>query len=187
MADDLGPAAAGLLVDQSDAAYGEGRYGEAAAAAGRAVQAARHLDDLVLLVRALRMEAAALSMLGDDAAALARFTEILGLAQDPANSARLDHPDAADAIARAHWDWVECARFLTSIPVRDLFGVLDAADRWLAATGHRHWRAAVLSSARTFTGGWVSSTRRSAAPRRPSTSQAAAPGSPRLHAGRLPV
>jgi tetratricopeptide (TPR) repeat protein len=29
--------------------------------------------------------------------------------------------------------------------VRELFGVLEAAERWLAATGHPDWRAAILS------------------------------------------
>jgi tetratricopeptide (TPR) repeat protein len=144
MAEGVGSRAAGLLVDQAWAAIRDGRYPEAAAAAGRAVQAARHLDDLVLLVRALAAEGSALQMLGDDAKALGRYTEILGLAHDPVTSGRLDSPAAASAIGRAHWEWVECARYVTSIPVRDLFGALDEADRWLTATGHRHWRAAVL-------------------------------------------
>jgi tetratricopeptide (TPR) repeat protein len=141
---DLGAAAAGLLVDQALAAYSEDRYTQALAAATRAVQAARQLDDLVLLVRALRAQADALWILGDDAAAMARYTEILGLANDPATSARLDDPDAATAIGRAHWSWVACARFITAIDVRQLFTALDAADQWLAATGRQHWRAAVL-------------------------------------------
>jgi hypothetical protein len=34
---------------------------------------------------------------------------------------------------------------VTGIPVRELFGVLEAAERWLAATGHPDWRAAILS------------------------------------------
>jgi tetratricopeptide (TPR) repeat protein len=144
MAEGVGSRAAGLLVDQAWAAIRDGRYPEAAAAAGRAVQAARHLDELVLLVRALAAEGSALQMLGDDAKALGRYTEILGLAHDPVTSGRLDSPAAASAIGRAHWEWVECARYVTSIPVRDLFGALDEADRWLTATGHRHWRAAVL-------------------------------------------
>ncbi len=144
LAEDLGASAIGLLVDQALAAYGQDRYTEAQAAAQRAVQAARQFDDPVLLVRALRAEADALWILGDDGAALARYTEILGLAGDPANSARLDDPVAADSIGRAHWSWVACARFITAIPVRELFTALDAADQWLGATGRRHWRAAVL-------------------------------------------
>ncbi|HET7016179.1 MAG TPA: hypothetical protein VFI65_19820 [Streptosporangiaceae bacterium] len=136
--------AAGLLVDHALAAYQQDRYTEAQSAAQRAVQAARQAGDLVQLVRALRAEADALLILGDDSAALARYTEILALAGDPANSARLDDPVAAESIGRAHWSWVACARFITSIPVRELFTALDAADQWLAATGRRHWRAAVL-------------------------------------------
>jgi tetratricopeptide (TPR) repeat protein len=144
MADDLGSRAAGLLVDQAWAALGEGRYPEAASAAARAVQAARHLDDMVLLVRALVAEGSALNLSADHAGALRRFTEILGLAHDPATSGRLDSGAAAEAVARAHWTWVSCARYVTSIPVRDLLGALDAADKWLIATGHSHWRAAAL-------------------------------------------
>jgi hypothetical protein len=77
--------------------------------------ATRHLDDLVLLVRALRLEASALTMLADPAAALPRLTEVLDLAHDPAASRRLDHPAPAEAIARAHWNWVRSAQRLTAI------------------------------------------------------------------------
>ena len=83
--------------------------------------------------------------MGDHPAALARYTQILGLAEDPATGGRLDDPQAAQAVAAAHWSWVESARFVTGIPVRELFGVLEAADRWLAATGHPDWRAAILA------------------------------------------
>jgi hypothetical protein len=76
--------------------------------------------------------------------ALGRLTEVLGLAHDPATSGRLDSGAAAEAVARAHWTWVSCARYMTSIPVRELLGALDAADKWLIATGHSHWRAAAL-------------------------------------------
>jgi tetratricopeptide (TPR) repeat protein len=109
------------------------------------VEAAGQLDDPVLLVRALEAEASALQLMGDDAAALARYTRILGLAEDPASSGRLDHPLAAEAVADAYWSWVACARFVTGIPVQELYRVLDAAERWLAATGHRDWRAGILN------------------------------------------
>jgi tetratricopeptide (TPR) repeat protein len=144
MAEERETWAAGLLVDEAWDAYDDGRYQAAVAAAGRAVEAAERLDDPVLLVRALWVEADATKLMGDYPAALARFTRILGLAEDPSTRGRLDHPQAAKAVAAAHWNWVQCARFATGIPVRDLFGVLDAAERWLAATGHREWRASVL-------------------------------------------
>ena len=145
MAEDLGVQAAGLLVDRAWDAISAGRYQEALSAAGRAAEAAGQIDDLVLLVRALDVEANTLNLIGDATAALARYTRILGLAQDPASRHRLDDPDAARVVARAHWDWVGAARYLTSIPLRDLFGVLDAAERWVAATGHRDWRASILA------------------------------------------
>jgi tetratricopeptide (TPR) repeat protein len=154
MAEDLGVRAAGLLVDEAWSAHRAGRYQQALAAAGRAVEAAGALDDLVLLVRALQAQGAALQQTGDYAAALARYTRILGLAEDRATSSRLDHLQAAEAIADAYWGWVESARYVSGIPVRDLFGVLDAADRWLTATGHRDWRAGTLLQ-RALTHGWL--------------------------------
>ena len=132
-----------LLVQEANAALAETRYVAALSVAGRAMAAAEQFGDPSLLVRALRVEAGALRMLGDDAAALARYTRILGLAQDPAITTRLDGR-ATREVARAYPNWVAAARFAGGIPVRELFGVLDAAQRWLNATGHRDWRAAVL-------------------------------------------
>jgi tetratricopeptide (TPR) repeat protein len=137
--------AVGRLISEAWAAFGSGRYQEAAVVAGRAVEGAFHLDDQVLLVRALRAEASGLQMDGDFAGALARYTRIVFLAEDPASAGRLDaSPVAAEAVAVAYFCWVGCARNLTSTPVKELFRVLDAAEEWLAATGHREWRAAIL-------------------------------------------
>lgn len=114
------------------------------AAAERAVLAAEELDDAGLLVEALAAEAVPLRMRGENAAALARYTRVLALADDHDTADRPGVEDAARAVARAYIDWVECARNLTGISWRELFGVLDAAERWLAATGRRRWRAGVL-------------------------------------------
>ena len=145
MSEGLGAWAAGLLVDQAWAAYQDDRYQQALAAAGRAIEAAGQLDDTVLLVRALRIEASTLQLMGDHPAALARYTRIMGLAEDPATSGRLDDPAAAQAVADTYWSWVNSARRVTGIPVRELFRVLDAGDWWLTATGHRDWRASILN------------------------------------------
>jgi tetratricopeptide (TPR) repeat protein len=110
----------------------------------RAVQAARQLDDPVLLVRALAVEASALDILGEGAAALARYTQILGLAEDPATRGRLDDPRVVRAVAQAHMSWVEDARFAGGVPVRALFGVLDAGENYLQAIGRPQWRAGLL-------------------------------------------
>jgi len=136
--------AGGLLISQAWEAHGQGRYGTARAAAARAVQAAQQLDDPVLLVRALVAEAVALDMLGDKAAALARYTQVLGLAEDPATRGRLDDPAAAWAVANAHMHWVESARLAGGVPVRALFGVLDAGEDYLQAIGRPQWRAGLL-------------------------------------------
>jgi hypothetical protein len=144
MATDRTAEAAALLVDRAWDAYHEGRPHEALSAARRAVEAAGRLDDPVLLVRALSAEAGVLKMTGDEKAALARYTRILGLARDPATSSRLDHPDTATVIASAYWDWTDSARHVTSIPVRELFRMLDEGQRWLTATGHRDWSASLL-------------------------------------------
>ena len=143
MTEQAGAGAAGLLISQAWEAHDQGRYGTARAAAARAVQAAQQLDDPVLLVGALSAEGAALSMLGDKAAALARYTQILGLAEDPATRGRLDDPDAAWAVTQAHMHWVDSARF-AGVPVRALFGVLDAGENYLQAIGRPQWRAGLL-------------------------------------------
>ena len=144
MAEEAEARAAELLIVQAWADHRADRFQAAVAAAARAAEVARLLDDLVLLVRALHVEADSLILLGDSAAALARFTQILGLAEDPATRGRLEDPQAVRAVAAAHWGWTESARYVPGIPVRELFRVLDAAERWLAFTGHRDWRAAVL-------------------------------------------
>ena len=98
---------------------------------------------MVLLVRALWIEASTLQLMGDYAAALARYTRIMGLAEDPATSGRLDDP-AAPSGRGGVLELGRSARLVTGIPVRELFRVLDAGDRWLNATGHRDWRASIL-------------------------------------------
>ena len=143
MTGQAGAGAAGLLIDEAWEAYRQDRYGTARAAAARGVQAARQLDDPVLLVRALAAEAAALNM-GDSPAALARYTEILGLAEDPATRGRLEDPDAAWAVVEAHMAWVQAADFAGGVPVRALFGVLDAGENYLQAIGQPQWRAGLL-------------------------------------------
>jgi tetratricopeptide (TPR) repeat protein len=133
-----------LLIEQAWGARDEGRYRHALTAAERAVEAAEQLDDPNLLVRALNEQGEALRLLGAAAGALPRFTRILALAEDPASGHRLDDPKATRVIARAYMQWVECARFTGGIPVRRLFEVLDAAEQWLVAIGHRDWRAGAL-------------------------------------------
>jgi tetratricopeptide (TPR) repeat protein len=132
-----------LLIDQAWADCRESRYASAVSAAEQAVQAAETLDDPSLVIRALVIEAVALRTMGDYASALVRYTRVLGVAEDPTAAHRLD--DAAIwSVATTYSEWVATARFVGGIPVRDLFGVLDAADQWLTVTGHRDWRAAIL-------------------------------------------
>jgi tetratricopeptide (TPR) repeat protein len=144
MADVWSTRAVELLIIEAAHAHGEGRYPHALSAAERAVAAAEQLDEPALLVRALLRAASALRLLGDHASALARYTRVLALAEDPAASARLGAPAVAWAIAQAYLDWVVSARSVRGIALRDLFDVLDAADRWLTATGHTDWRSGVL-------------------------------------------
>jgi hypothetical protein len=85
-----------------------------------------------------------LRMRGESAAALVRYTRVLALAEDPVTAPQPDGEAAAWEVAAAYMDWADCARYVAGIPWRELFGVLDAADRWLTATGRRRWRAGVL-------------------------------------------
>jgi len=141
MSGDPASRAAALLVDEAWDAYREGRYPRALDAAQRGVAAAELTGDLVALVRALRAEGSVLQIQGDHAAALVRFTRILALADDRATAGQLNDNRAAWAVADAYASWVDSARVLTTIPVRDLFGVLDAGEQFLTVTGHRDWRA----------------------------------------------
>ncbi|GAA4440489.1 hypothetical protein [Phytohabitans houttuyneae] len=135
--------AVALFIDEAWDAIVQGRYPQVVAAGERAVRAAEQLDDPALLVRALEVTEVGLLALGDSTGALARCTRILTLAEDAAIAPRLTGR-AAQSVGQAYVDWVDAALNLTGIPWRDLFGVLDAADRWLVATGHTDWRAAVL-------------------------------------------
>jgi hypothetical protein len=144
-ADSLGVRAVELLIDEAWEAIEDSRYLQALAAAQRAVHGAEELDDPELLVRGLVAEAAPLRMLGDAKAALARYTRVLSMAEDRSTSSRLGSSDATWAVGRAYVDWVECALDVPGIATRDLFGVLDAAERWLATTGHQDWRAGILT------------------------------------------
>jgi hypothetical protein len=120
------------------------RYGPALAAAERAVQAAERLDDPALLVQALDAEADPLWTRGEYGAALARYTRILAIAEDTGSRDRLDQPDALKAVARAYSNWVACALHTGGIRVRELFGVLDAGERYLRSIGRMQWRAGLL-------------------------------------------
>jgi tetratricopeptide (TPR) repeat protein len=135
-----------LLIDEAWDCHEEGRYADGLAAAERAVEGARQLGDLTLQVRAADVEGVCLDMLGDDAAALVRYTWILGLAQDARLRADLQSSNIITRIfAHVHVDWVYAARYLPEIPASKLFEVLDAGEAWLRAMGHLDWRAALLA------------------------------------------
>ncbi|GID30013.1 hypothetical protein Abr02nite_49960 [Paractinoplanes brasiliensis] len=87
-------------------------------------------------VRALIAEGAARAGVGDHGAALACYTRVLTRAA--AGSARQTWE-----VATAHIRWVESARF-TGVPLRSLFPVLDAAERYLESIGRPEWRSGVL-------------------------------------------
>ena len=72
-----------LLLAECDQRYGQGRYGAALRASEAAREAAEALDDMGLMVRAMVAEASVHQMLGDHRRALARYTEVLTLAEDP--------------------------------------------------------------------------------------------------------
>lgn len=133
-----------LLLEEVDRYLGEGRYAPMRDAARRAVTLATALDAPGLRLKATYWEAAALRMLGDKGGALARLTQVLGWAEDPALQGRLAEVDVRGEVARAYMDWVECARFLPGMPAARLFAVLDAGEAWLRAVGRAGWRAGLL-------------------------------------------
>src|SRR5688572_17598977 len=110
-----------------------------------AARAVVPLIDVGLLIRALAAEETGLRMLGEDAAALTRCTRVLALAETAAVQERLEEYEVAWSVAQAYIDWVDAALSVDGIPTRELFGVLDVADRWLVATGRSGWRSGVLN------------------------------------------
>src|SRR5262252_8520903 len=143
------PRVVDALIDQAWESLHEGRYGTGMAAADRAVDLAEQSDDPTLLVQALSVRGSLLQLLGRYAAALVDNTRVLSVVEDPATARRLE-PDRADrAIAQAYMWWTVSARFAGGVPVAGLFEVLDAAERWLAATGHPDWRSGVLTQRST--------------------------------------
>jgi tetratricopeptide (TPR) repeat protein len=132
------------LLAQAEAARTEGRYREAQRAAEAASEAADGLAAVDLEVRAGLKLADALRMQGDTAAALAKLTWILGVAQDAANVSALDDEAARWSVAMAWMNWVDCARFLPEIEVASLFRVLNEGEAWLRSVGRSHWRAGLL-------------------------------------------
>ena len=73
--------------------------------------------------------------MGNDTAALARYTRILGLAQDSSTSGRLDDPSAAARWSPRAFELGGIRPVRTRYPGAGLFGVLDAGERWLAVSG----------------------------------------------------
>jgi tetratricopeptide (TPR) repeat protein len=135
-----------LLIDEAWKCIAEGRYADGLAAAERAVEGARQLGDLTLQVRAADAEGDCLRMLGDHAAALVRYTWVLGVAQDPRRRGELRAAaDVSWEVAKAYMNWVVIARSLPEMPASKLFEVLDAGEAWLRAVGHVDWRAGLLS------------------------------------------
>lgn len=88
-------------------------------------------------VASLAAEAAALAARGDHPAAMTRYTRVLAMAA--AGTTR-----DAWTVASAHLHWVESARF-SGVPLRSLFAVLDAAERYLESVGHPEWRSGLLA------------------------------------------
>ncbi len=99
-----------------------------------------------LEVRATEKLADALRMQGDDEGALAQYTWIFGVAQDPIHARAMDQESVRRSVALAWKDWVGCARYLPQIEVAKLHRVLDEGEAWLRGVGKAHWRAGLLST-----------------------------------------
>lgn len=144
MTDAASARAVELLIGEAWTTHTERRYPASLAAAERAVRAAEELGDVGLLLRALEAEADGLDAIDDSLAALARYTRMLGLAEDPASQLDLDNTLVTNAVAWAHIAWVKCSREVSGVEVRRLFAVLDAGERRLAAMDARRWLSTLL-------------------------------------------
>jgi tetratricopeptide (TPR) repeat protein len=133
-----------LFLAEAETASDEGRFAQALAATGRAISAAEQAGDALLVVRALDAERRILRSSDDHGGALVRSTRILAMAEDPATRDVLDGPTATRAIANAYLEFAFSGRMHGGMSLRELLKVLDAADAFMTATGHRDWRAGVL-------------------------------------------
>jgi hypothetical protein len=154
-----------LLVQEAGRLNGEARFAEALRAAEKAVEGARGLGDLGLEVKAIRQEADALRMLGDDGAALARLSWILGIAGDPVRRSEVEQSGVTWEIASAYWTWVNAARFRTEVPTQRLFAVLDAGEAYVRSIGRPEWRGGDFGRGRVSLSIWGGS-KKVSAPRR---------------------
>ena len=141
------------LLQEADEAHREGRFDLGLAAAKRALVIAIDADDPALLVQALEMESGSYRQLGDKQAAFTGATRILGLVEDLATRDRITGFDAEQAVARARLEWVEAARSILKIRTRDLFPVLEEAERSIRTSGKSQWIADVLASRALSTNG----------------------------------
>ncbi len=133
------------LLEESRRLYREARYAEALRAADQAVLGAEALRDLGLEIGAKLEQALGLHMLGDDAAALARYDWILGMAADPAHRDEIEGAGVQWEIADAYGSWVDTAGYLPEVPAQRRLAVLDEGESYVRTIGRPGWRAGLLN------------------------------------------
>lgn len=133
-----------LLIAEAGRFCNESRYAEALRAAEKAREGAQREEEIGLEVRATMLEAEALKMLGRDGNALARYSWILGVAEDPAHRSVVAEESVAFDVVTAFSSWADCATRLPQMQVDQLFAVLDAGERFARAIGKPTWRAGLL-------------------------------------------
>lgn len=134
-----------LLLDEARQLYEGGRFAEALRTAEVAREAAKRCGDLALEVQAVGREANALAMLGCAADAFARNSWIVGVAREPLNRSLFADDALASFVSNAHLACVDAALRLPSVPVHELFKVLDAGESFVLARGKPTWRAGLLA------------------------------------------
>jgi hypothetical protein len=127
-----------------------GRFAEALAlvtplAESARARATRTGADVLAAIEATITESILCIRVGDSATALARSTWALGVACDPLHRARFNSDGAAWTITRAFLAWCEPARNHAEVSYEAIVSVIEEAERFLVATGHRNWRAGVLA------------------------------------------
>ncbi len=142
--DGAGRVAIELLIREANDLRKAGRYRESQRVAEHARDAARGIGSVDLEVRATERLADALRMQGDFEGALAQYTRIFGVAQDPVHARAMDQESVRWSVALAWMHWVGCAEFLSQIEVAKLHRVLDEGEAWLRGVGKAHWRAGLL-------------------------------------------
>lgn len=138
------------LLSEAYASSSAGAYAKSLDAAQRALGLARQESSIGRELRATRIEASTLSLMGRQKEALARLDWALETAAGHRASPVMKEPRVAQAVVATYLDWAEITGLVGAASMVERLDVLDRADDLLAAIDKPQWRSGVLSMRATI-------------------------------------